>query len=261
MDILTFLLVGFLAGLIVVSWQCFKDPPWEGFSLIKFARTFIFSGLVALVFYFLISSDLVYPVNFGILLLTIICFERALGEVYKGFFKKKHEEYNEVFTHYNLGLQYKSAKVFLGVGLSVLITLLFILFAYLPDLLLPLINNKYVLGGILGLIAGVTVAAGGALKDTTFEEFNPRKFLRSPIAGLIGGLILVNFMQEYRLLIFACIGFERVVCECYKTFIRRRVRGIFEHKKVRFPMWMRLRWLFVHTYAFGVYWLVLYLFS
>ena len=39
MQSLTGAAIGAVAGLIVSSWQGFKDPPWEGFSVSKFLRS------------------------------------------------------------------------------------------------------------------------------------------------------------------------------------------------------------------------------
>ncbi len=38
MSITSAMAIGAVAGLIVSSWQGFKDPPWEGFFVSKFLR-------------------------------------------------------------------------------------------------------------------------------------------------------------------------------------------------------------------------------
>jgi hypothetical protein len=116
-------------------------------------------------------------------------------------------------------------------------------------------------GALAGAIAGVMVAIGGALKDSQFEGFLPRKFVRSPIVAAMAGLLFVRFSSDAFLVALACIGGERVGVELYKTFLRRQVRGIFAGQPPRFPVWLERRYLFGLSYGMAVMVCVALLFS
>jgi len=248
---LSFLTSGFFAALIVISWQCYKDPPWEGFSWIKLSRTFITAFFVAVLLYALTIKHIIHEQNFGIIMLTIMGIERSLGEVYKGFFKKKHEEYMLVFKHYGLGLNERSAKIVVGIAISVVIIGILIVFGILPDKIASAIADTFLARVLFGFLGGLSVALGGAFKDTTFEKFNPLKFMRSPFIGLLGGVVFYYFASTNQLLIIAGIGFERLFVDYYKTIIKKGVRGIFAGKKPAYPEWLEKRRIFVYTYLLG----------
>lgn len=70
-----------------------------------------------------------------------------------------------------------------------------------------------------GILAGLSVAFAGVIKDVlnAGEEWDSKKFLRSPVAGLIGSLTLnLLFPIPPFVSYFAAIGFERVTVEVYK---------------------------------------------
>lgn len=252
-----FLLMALVSALIVVSWQCYKDCPWEGFSIIKFFRSFIMALLVATVLYELSQRNVIHETNWGIILLAITCLERAVGEIYKGFFEKKHLEYGKVFFHYHLGLKKQKEKFVIGLFVTFLMVALFYLYIRLPDYVFTFIPNRILLAAIMGLIGGFTVASGGAFKDTTFEPYNPVKFIRSPIAGMLGGIILSFFAQSNELLILSAIGFERVAVEWHKTFDKKYRRGIFDGLPIKFRFWYKVRSIWKLTYLVGVFLLAL----
>jgi len=69
-------------------------------------------------------------------------------------------------------------------------------------------------------LAGVGVAAGGALKDAPYEGFKPQTFMRSPVIGATVGYLLYKKYQnvEVPLWFFSTIGIERVIVESWKLF-------------------------------------------
>jgi len=79
-----------------------------------------------------------------------------------------------------------------------------------------------------GALAGLAVAVGGAIKDSPFEGFKPRTFIRSPIIGaILGGVLCKKFgALDFGLLILATIGAERIVVEGWKL-IRAQKPGKF----------------------------------
>ncbi|MCD6403683.1 MAG: hypothetical protein J7L59_00665 [Nanoarchaeota archaeon] len=100
----SYCLAGVLAGLLVASWNSFKDSPWEGFSWLKFIRSPIFGAISGLFLFLLIEVyGLPRVERFGFLILAIVALERVLGEAYKGFFRRKHHvEYEKGFEFYRL---------------------------------------------------------------------------------------------------------------------------------------------------------------
>lgn len=80
-----------------------------------------------------------------------------------------------------------------------------------------------------GAIAGLAVALGGAIKDSPYEGFKPKTFLRSPVIGAVmGGLLCEKFtIKEFGLIFLATIGIERIIVEGYKV-VRAQKPGKFE---------------------------------
>jgi hypothetical protein len=111
------------------------------------------------------------------------------------------------------------------------------------------VSSKLFQGVSLGILTGTLTAIGGAFKDVAYEKFELSKFVRSPIMAALGGLIIVHFATSSDLLVFASFGFERIIVECYKTFIRRKKRGIFEGQKPNHLFWMNARPVFIGTYV------------
>ncbi len=72
--------------------------------------------------------------------------------------------------------------------------------------------------GLLGALAGLLVAIGGAVKDAPYEGFNKWTFLRSPIIGALEAPLLnLSFPKAPKELIFlSTIATERVTVETWK---------------------------------------------
>jgi len=171
-----YLVIGLVAGSIVSSWQGYKDPPWEGFSLVKFARSIVAGGAIGVAFWALQSRLTTAIDNLGLLLLAILATERLVGEAYKGFFRRApHPEYSKLFVRLGLPVDSYPLKVvfgflFLGIGFA-----LFGLFGWLGASLLEAFGRTAFAGLLLGAAAGTLVATGGALKDSQFEGFKGKK--------------------------------------------------------------------------------------
>jgi hypothetical protein len=77
---------------------------------------------------------------------------------------------------------------------------------------------------IMGLFAGTLIATFGAMKDTRWEGFSSRKFVRSPIIAIVWSIIAFYAFEVGDL--FICLGFsagfERLTVEVWKGFIRRK---------------------------------------
>ncbi len=252
LDLLTHLLLGIAAAMIVTGWQGYKDTPWEDFVFRKFVRSYLIGVLCALLVYASVRSGLLPSTNYGVLLLVIVSIERLIGEVYKGFIRKgSHAEYVKLFERLHISFSSAIIRSLAGILFAVILTAFILL---VLSKLVGLILQAPVLpsGLLIGVIGGLLSAIGGAIKDSQFEGFKVLKFIRSPLVGMVGGLLLVHYTRNPLLLLLSITGFERVVVELYKTFIKRSVRGIFEGQHPKFGRWFKLRWLFFVLYACGV---------
>lgn len=74
-----------------------------------------------------------------------------------------------------------------------------------------------------GFFVGFFIAITGAWKDTLFEEFELRKFFRSPVLTEIWYLILflIFFGQNIFLIVLASATLERFTVEGWKALIRK----------------------------------------
>jgi len=70
----------------------------------------------------------------------------------------------------------------------------------------------------VGIISGLLVAIGGAIKDAPYEGFSPTKFIRSPVIGAVEAPIIGHVFKNTHpvLLGMATIATERLTVETYK---------------------------------------------
>lgn len=99
-----------------------------------------------------------------------------------------------------------------------------------------------------GLVGGIFVAIGGAFLDIAWEGFDPIKFLRSIWLGGFWGLIFSFYTTNASLIVFACIGMDRMALEFYKTFIRKLKSGKFKSGQPTNPKWLKKRVLLMYPY-------------
>ena len=87
--------------------------------------------------------------------------------------------------------------------------------------------NPITRGALIGLVSGISVALGGAVKDAPYEGFDLLKFFRSPAIGLVEGAVLGKYQPKLNapVFYFAIIGTERVTTEAYKL-IRAKLDAV-----------------------------------
>jgi hypothetical protein len=250
MTMLTYLLIGLAGGMIVSSWQGYKDPPWEGFSPARFVRSPLVGAAAGLVLALVERhTSLIAVDNLGLLMLAALATERLVGEIYKGFLRRRfHVEYVRLFQRAGFPMQRDGARAALGVvflagGLS-----LYWALGLFVDAVRAAWGVSPVGGVLIGLTVGTVVAIGGALKDSQLEGFKPKKFVRSPLMSAAGAIVIVQASADPLLVALATIGFERVAVECYKTFLTQQVRGIHENRTPSHPEWFARRWIFAVTF-------------
>lgn len=244
---------GAVAGLIVSSWQGFKDPPWEGFFIGKFLRSILIGASAGALFGYAGSRGYLVIDNLGAMAFAVVAVERVIGEAYKGFFRKgAHGEYYKLLGRMRVPADAYFVKVLLGIGFIVGAYWLFRLLAWWLARMVGRTGELSLPGIVIGTAGGLLVAIGGALKDSQFEGFLPLKFVRSPIAGAVAGLLMIHFSQTWPLVVLAAIGSERVGVELYKTFLKRQVRGMHADQPIRYPAWMARRGYFAVSYGAAV---------
>ena len=249
MQALTGAAIGAVAGLIVSSWQGFKDPPWEGFSVSKFLRS-IGVGIAAGIFLCTLRESAAR--NLGILAFAVVAVERVIGEAYKGFFRRgEHDEYYRLLRRMSIGESGYPARIILGFGFILGAYWLFRLLAWWLARMVAA-QGMPIAGLLVGIAGGLLVATGGALKDSQFEGFIPLKFLRSPLVVALTGMLVIRYSTDWFLVVLAAVGSERVVVELYKTFLKRQVRGIHAGKPVLYPAWLARRGIFAVTFLAAV---------
>jgi hypothetical protein len=241
--------IGVVSGLIVSSWQGFKDPPWEGFFITRFLRSIVVGAVAGAAFGFASAAGKTNIDNLGVLAFAIVAVERVIGEAYKGFFRPgPHPEYFLLLGRFGLSANAYMPKAALGAGFLLGAYGLFRLLAFWLGQMAQ--NQTLITRGLaVGVAGGLLSAIGGALKDSQFEGFLPLKFFRSPIVGAFAGLLFIHFSTNWFLVALAVVGGERTGVELYKTFLKRQVRGIHAGKPVRYPDWLARRGVFAWSYG------------
>lgn len=253
MSIVVASVTGAVAGLIVSSWQGFKDPPWEGFSVRKFLRSIVVGTAAGASIALAATRGFLAIDNLGVLAFAVVAAERVIGEAYKGFLRPgAHAEYSKLLGRFGVRQGAYLLKVLLGMGFLIAAYWLFRLLAFVLQWMVIGRGSLLAAGLVGGLGAGLLAAIGGALKDSRFEGFLPLKFVRSPIVAGLLGMVLIRFSTSWLLVAMAMLGGERVGVEFYKTFLKRQIRGIHAGKPVSHPWWLAHRGIFVASYGIAV---------
>ena len=246
-------LIGFAAGSIVSCWQGYKDPPWEGFVLAKFMRSILTGVALGVAAYWMLRLGTVTVDSLGVLLLAILATERLVGETYKGFLRRgPHPEYHKLLHRLRIPAGNGSFRILSGILFLAGGLCLYWGFGRLGGMILDRFGEGVAGGLLVGGAAGTLVAIGGAAKDSQFEGFKPKKFVRSPIMAALGTTVLVRVSDQPWLISIGAIGLERVMVEWYKTFFTRQVRGIHAGKAPTHPEWLERRWVFYVGFLMAV---------
>ena len=78
--------------------------------------------------------------------------------------------------------------------------------------------------GFAGFFGGVFVALGGAAKDSRWEGFSKKKFIRSPIISMFWAFLLpmAFTFNEWIILMLAVVAMERLTVEIWKIGMRKK---------------------------------------
>jgi hypothetical protein len=96
--------------------------------------------------------------------------------------------------------------------------------------------NETAKGALIGLLSGLSVAIGGAIKDAPYEGFDILKFLRSPAIGTVEGGIAGKLVPRTNpiILYFTIIGTEHATTEGYKL-LRAKMPMKFKYGEYGIP--------------------------
>lgn len=244
------ILISLIAGTHIACYGAYKDSPYENFILRRAVREFILCGLSALTVYFFrpdLFSRGTYLLVFGL----IVVASRILTECYKLFLRTENQTPYKIPSQVHI-LGSIPDKSILRIGLSLFFPLFLGTGVYATTILFSISNNVILRGSITGLIAGSITALGGAYKDGFFEGFSLRKFFRSPLVTCCFAALLAFKTNEPWLLFFSAMGYERMLVEFYKGFLKAGyVPGKFKAKQALFPQWKVRRKVFVLPYAYS----------
>ncbi|MEQ8186431.1 MAG: hypothetical protein ABRQ39_00550 [Candidatus Eremiobacterota bacterium] len=246
--LLIYVLVGSIAGLHSSCWGGYKDSPYEPFIIKKYIRSIIVGAVFGLIMPFLLKIHGYKEINLALFFVFVIALERVFTETLKAFFREENQEkYNIPTKFHYLGkiVDGKILRIFLGIGFLGLIYAMFCI----PEIYGNFIRIHLLTCIFWGAMSGLASSLGGMWKDAPIEGFDIVKFPRSFIfGGIWGGILSPLVTGEYSLLFFACIGSERMVVECYKTFFMGGPSSKFKIKEPVCPDWVEKRKVLLTPY-------------
>lgn len=254
---LSYLVVGFFAGLHRACWGAYKDSPFENFNKYSFFRSLILAPAWALAFYWFFPFLGIERQTYQLLhvfLITVV-FDTVSLEFYKLFFRRESQAVYKIPSRFNiLGKKVSNdRRAILGVTFSIGFLALF-WFLTRFDLTLNHLFYFVLVGFFGGFLMGMVEAVGGSWKDAPFEGFDRLKFFRSPLISAFWGLLLVFGQQNLGLLVFSAVGATRMTVEVHKAFLKGYRSGKFKATKPTFSYWAEHREWFYPPYVLT--WLV-----
>lgn len=254
--LLIFAATGFFSGLNTACWGAYKDSPYESFSAPSFLRSIGIGATLGLLAYVLlpVSRD---PSQWVPAFFIIVGLERICTEYRKSFFlERSQEKYRipQAFAVFGEVLASRRRRAGLGllmIGFVIAVNVGFDrVFVILP---FPA-SIRFL---IVAAMSGLLIAIGGAWKDAPIEGFSIRAFSRSiAVCVVIAGVLFVALgVHPQGNLFLTVLGAERLCCEFYKTFVRKRTPGKFL-EGVNHPLWLDRRRWFIPLYATSIVYLV-----
>ena len=241
-------LVGVASGADASIWGMYKDAAHEGFGWPRFFRSIVIGAICGVLIQLVLKLDLPRPGAMLVLFGLAYAAERGIIETWKTFFRDEDQSKYAIPMQFQLrGKPLKTTGARLAVG-----------FGYIGVLALAgLLISRFDVGGgtllkaaIAGFMVGCVIAVGGAWKDAPVEGFDPLKFFRSPIITTLFATALFPLSGSVLLSAAACIGYERMTSENWKTFFfPSKPRGKFAGKPILFPQMLRMRQYFVPIYV------------
>jgi hypothetical protein len=228
------------AGLHAALLGAWKDSPFESFKPGSFFRELFIAALVGIA---LCRVDrLASPF---LIFVSAFTLTRIVTEFYKMFIRRDRQDIYRIPTQVHwVGHVFTSTPVRLALGLA-WIGAIYGVYALIT--LLPHRWPPRLLAPVAGMMMGLALAVGGGYKDGSVTKFELRKFVRSPINGALGGLIVATHAAGLQFLVLGAIACERMLTELFFKVMRPGyVGGHFQSAVPAFPEWMtRRRLLFI----------------
>jgi len=251
MDILSLLGLGTLAGLHGGLYGAYKDSPHESFLFRRFAREVGFALFGALALPFALPS--VSHQSAFTVYLALFALTRIVTEFWKLFLRVEPQGDFRIPTqmHCVIGVVHNPVvRLLFGIGFLASIYGCYAAFRLIPGWVPAVLN-----GSLVGLGIGTAEAIAGGYKDGTIEGFSWRKFCKSPVFGVVGGVIASGHTSDPAFLLLATIGSMRMFLELlFKMLVRDYAPGKFRAITGPFVEWYSHRRHFVVPYALT--WLV-----
>jgi hypothetical protein len=236
------LALAWTAGLHAALLGAWKDSPFESFKAGSFLRELLIATLVGLAL--CLVDHLASPF---LIFLSAFTLSRIVTEFYKMFVRNDRQDIYRIPTqvHWVGTTLSRPLRLVLGVAWLGAIYGLYALLRLLPSQWSPTL-----IGPIAGLTLGTALAIGGGYKDGSVTRFYVHKFVRSPINGAIGGLIVSLHAGGLRFFILGAIACERMLTELFFKVLRPGyVGGHFRSTEPAFPEWMTRRRIFIAPYV------------
>jgi hypothetical protein len=243
MHIVTTVGLALAAGLHAALYGAWKDSPFESFKPGSFMRELVIATGVGLA----LSTVDRFASPF-LIFLSAFTLCRIVTEFYKMFVRNERQDVYRIPTQVHwVGHVVDSLpmRLALGVGWLGAIYGLYCLLTLLPHGWSPALT-----GPAVGVIMGTALAIGGGYKDGSVTRFYVHKFVRSPINGAIGGLIVSLHTGGLQFLLLGAIACERMLTELFFKILKPGyVGGHFMSTEPAFPEWMTRRRVFIVPYA------------
>src|SRR5688572_7389011 len=183
------------------TWGMYKDAIHEGFTLPRFLRSVIVSGLAAPIIVLITGLNPLRASGLVVLFGVTYCAERGIVEFWKTFIRFVDQ------SKFTIPMQFHVfGKVIPQGPTRWLIAAGHIVAAGLLLYWIHSLKNhafdwpRPVVIALIGSIGGWFSAFGGAFKDAPIEGFSPFKFVRSPFLSASYALLLSRFTDDYVLM-------------------------------------------------------------
>lgn len=248
LDYLILLVLALISAIHVACYGSFKDTPYESLKPLRIVREMLVS-LFVLPFLFIFFRQIFSLEKFYVIFGLILIFSRIVTEVYKQFFRVEDQSQYKIPSQVHLFRKIPKNRI-IRFGLM-FIVILFLLLAYkLSFYIINLPIDILFKGLLIGFTGGLMTAIGGGYKDGFFEGFDKIKFFRSPIVTAFCAVFLSMNTNNPAVILFAAMGYERMIVEFYKGFIKSGyIPGKFKAKKPVYPEWLMNRKVFILPYA------------
>jgi hypothetical protein len=231
------------AGLHAALYGAWKDSPHESFKPGSFLRELVIAAGVGVALVPIARQTTPFVV-----LLAAFTLTRIVTEFYKMFVRREPQDVYRIPTQIHwVGAVVEHGPLRLALGTAWLGAIygLYCLLKLLPP---------GVPAGLVAPIAGVTLgtalAVGGGYKDGSVTHFYFHKFVRSPITGAIGGVIVSSHTGVLPFIVLGVIACERMLTELFFKMLKPGyVGGHFKTTVPAFPEWSRWRWIFAVPYT------------